>query len=81
MTLERADDMRQAFDPLLPATLMLQAIWLWQMPLILGATWWNSLLPGCPSHTAFGRHETHHDEHHQLVVPGPLEDGGEHLVA
>ena len=64
-----------------PFDLMLQTLYLWQAPMILGAAWWNHLMPGWPAHTAFGRHQVHHDAHAQLVVPEPIEETGENLLA
>ena len=64
-----------------PFDLMLHTMYLWQAPMILGAAWWNHLMPGWPAHTAFGRHQVHHDAHAQLVVPEPIEETGENLVA
>lgn len=72
---------RDPYDPMRSADLMLQTMYLWQAPMILGAVWWNHLMPGWPAHTAFGRHQVHHDAHAQLVVPEPIEQTGENLVA
>lgn len=54
------------------------------MPPILGATLWNQMMgawwpqPAPPVARAMADRPVHHDPHHQLVVPEPLESDGEH---
>lgn len=79
---DQGTDTRQhSFDPIFPADMMLQALRVWQMPFVLGAAWWSNLMPGWSAQPLSGHHAVHHDPHAQLVVPEPLEETGENLVA
>jgi hypothetical protein len=57
----------------LPQALLLQGMRIWQMPLLMGAAWWDALGAGWP-HDPMPHH---HDDHDQLVVPEPIEVEGE----
>ncbi|MEP7005750.1 MAG: hypothetical protein ABI810_07190 [Sphingomonas bacterium] len=68
------------FDPLLPAALMLQGLQFWQAPMILGTAWWNGMVDAFWPRPMVGHHACHHDPHHQLAVPEPIEADGERML-
>lgn len=68
------------YDPMLPGAIMLPAMEMWQESLALGTAWWNGMIeawwPEHPLHHML----VHHDPHHQLVVPEPIEAEGERAL-
>ena len=53
---------------------------LWQESFTLGTTWWNAMIGAYWPVHPFHHKQIHHDPHHQLVVPDPIEDEGERAL-
>lgn len=59
-----------------------QALWTeaaWQLPAILFTGWWNTVAACMPATPHPHRHAPAPDDH-QLAVPDPIEDEGEHAL-
>lgn len=80
MTEDAAPDPARRYNSMLPGAIMLPALEMWQDSLKLGTAWWNGMIgvwwPPHPFHRALA----HHDPHHQLIVPEPIEAEGERAL-
>ena len=72
------------YDPVVPAAPLFHALQLWEMPLLLGTTWWNAMTafywPRSSLERLHAHHPVHHEPHGQLVVPEPIEAAGERAL-
>ena len=80
MTEDRARLSARRYDPLVPGAVMLPAIELWQESLKLGTAWWNAMVEAWWPEPPLLHPPAHHDPHHQLVVPEPIEAAGERAL-
>lgn len=64
---ERGEDC--SFEPMIAEVFLLQCMCIWQIPLLAGTAWWNTLEAGW-SRDPMPHHHTNHD---QLVVPEPID--------
>jgi hypothetical protein len=77
-----ANEDGRAYDPMMPAALMLEGIRLWQAPMIAGTAWWNMMVGAWWPQVSDCRRRAPGDERSQLIVPEPIEaDGERSLVA
>ncbi|GAA0296841.1 hypothetical protein GCM10009087_03290 [Sphingomonas oligophenolica] len=71
-------------DPAVPGAMLFPMFPLWEMPMAFGTAWWNAITayywPPSPMERRAAHHLVHHEPHHQLVVPDPIEEEGERAL-
>ncbi len=82
MTVNKPFGENRSPEPITPAALVLQGWRMWQMPLVLGAAWWNKTVAEIcwPHDPTCRRPDCKHEDHNELVVPDPIEAEGEHAL-
>ena len=80
MTDHTPPDPPRRYDTMLPGAIMLPAIEMWHESLAFGTAWWNLAMGTWWPEHLHHRGAVHHDPHHQLVVPDPIESDGERAL-
>jgi len=80
MTDHTPPDPARRYDPMLPGAIMLPAMEMWHESLALGTAWWNAAIGAWWPEHSLHRGTVHHDPHHQLIVPEPIESDGERAL-
>lgn len=68
------------YDPMLPGAIMLPAMEMWQESFRLGTACWNGMVQAWWPENPLRHLSIHHNPHHQLIVPEPIESDGERAL-
>ncbi len=80
MTDHAPPDPSRRENPTSPGAIMLPAMEMWQESLKLGTAWWNAAVDLWWPENPFRPMSIHHDPHHQLIIPEPIESDDERAL-